>query len=841
LDDPRLSYSFTFPLAHGLHARPATQLAWVVGQLGAGLQLVNERTGACADCQSVLELVAAGVMHGDPCRIEALTDSDDAALPEVIRFIETELPHADDTADAVPVQSARAARVPQSLVAYITTSFSGTPLSGGVASGQLVSVAPAAAPAPANPGPTDPEIELKRFVAAVGSTAWELQQQIEAATSETARQVLAATFALMDDPKLITGIRDAIQAGASAPAAVISVLDSFSTRLAASDSAYLRERAADLRDIQRQWLERMGALGPTAFPVLTEPTVLACTALSASELLALDRANLAGLALGEVGATSHIAILARALGISAIAGIDIDRLPLEAGAPVILDGTRGLLLADDNAAVRAFYDRQQARAAARRACELSQAQEQARTADGIEIELAANVAALAECGPALELGAEGIGLLRTELLLAGCDRPPTEDEQFALYRAAVEALQGRRVIIRTLDVGGDKPLPWLPLPREENPFLGWRGARIYDAFPEIIDTQLRAICRASAHGPVQVMAPMIATVAESQAFRERIQATQQSLSEEGIEFDPALPIGIMLEVPAAALAVPQLAPYCDFFSLGTNDLAQYALAVDRGNARVAALCDWCEPGFLRLLKVAVDYARAAGRWIGMCGEMAGDVSLAPLLVGLGLDELSMTAARIPAIKAALAQLDSTECRALLARAIDCSTANEVRALLTAANSQSLPLLDESLIVLDSAADSKAAVLREASELLEDAGRVGFADDLEDALHAREATYSTGLGHGFAVPHCKAACVEAATLAVLRLRRAVDWGSLDGAPVDTVLALAMPEDGAAQHLRVFARLARKLMHDDFRAALRGASHSHEIMTLLSDELELTPEV
>jgi fructose-specific PTS system IIA-like component len=427
------------------------------------------------------------------------------------------------------------------------------------------------------------------------------------------------------------------------------------------------------------------------------------------------------------------------------------------------------------------------------------------------------------------------------MLYAAGDSPPAEEAQYAAYAAAIAAQQGQPVIIRTFDVGGDKPLAYLELPAETNPFLGYRGIRMYDQQPDLIDAQLRAVCRASALGPVKLMAPMVATVDEARRFHHRVIDVQLQLKAAGLPFDERMPIGVMLEVPAAALAVAQLAAVCDFFSIGSNDLSQYFFAADRGNPKVADLNNERHPAFLRLLKLAADEARLHNCWLGLCGEMARDPRNAPLLVGLGLDELSLAAPGIPALKAALAGLDSRECRTLLEQAVHCSSVAEVDALLDshAARQPAAPLLTVGLVEFDADCASKAEVLRALARLLYVAGRTDDPAGVEDALWAREEQFSTGLGHGLAIPHCKSAAVGANSLAVLRLRRPLAWGALDGSPVDCVVMLAMRENAEREHLAVFARLARKLMDEDFRAGLRAAADPAQVQSLLTRELGLVP--
>ena len=370
--------------------------------------------------------------------------------------------------------------------------------------------------------------------------------------------------------------------------------------------------------------------------------------LTPSELLALDRRRLRGLVLGEVGLTSHTAILARAFAIPTVA------LPAPAlkeiieGEELIVDGQRGLVCRESQPALKRYYrlETRKLRLQAARLADLRK--KPARTRDGLRVEIAANIGSSEELPGAWRNGAEAIGLFRTETLFLDRDAPPNEDEQFAAYRQAALSAKGRTVIVRTLDIGGDKPLPYLDLPREENPFLGVRAVRFYGEHKELIRCQLRAILRAARHGNVKIMVPMVSGLPEVRLVRRLLAEAGAELRERKIPYAKKIEIGIMVETPAAALSLDHLGGEADFFSVGSNDLLQYFLAVDRGNARLGDLYDPLHPAFLRLLFQAAGQARQAKRWLGICGEMAGNPEYLPLLVGLGFDELSMAAPAIPA-------------------------------------------------------------------------------------------------------------------------------------------------------------------------------------------------
>ncbi len=396
-----------------------------------------------------------------------------------------------------------------------------------------------------------------------------------------------------------------------------------------------------------------------------------------------------------------------------------------------------------------FYEREQRTLERQRELLADDPSAPAITRDGKTLEVAANASSADELRLAFENGADGIGLFRTEMSFLERERPPSEEEQFAIYAQAVELSAGRPVIIRTLDLGGDKAAQYLNFPSEDNPFLGYRGVRIYADHRELLQTQLRAILRASAHGRIQIMVPMISSLEEILQFKAEVATAKEHLHLQNIPFQPHIPIGIMVEVPSAAFILDQLCEEVDFFSIGTNDLAQYFLAVDRDNSRVAGLSNVLHPGFLRFLKRIVDEIHTAGKWVGMCGEMASEMHYLPLFLGLGLDEISLPAAKIPELKRAVPQLSTADCKSFLTQIVACREIGEIDRLL--ASAQPLPslqpLLTEELIQLDSDSRNKEEAMQELVDSFYIAGRTQDRQQLEEALWAREALYSTGLGFG----------------------------------------------------------------------------------------------
>jgi multiphosphoryl transfer protein len=824
-------------LVHGLHARPASWLAEQAGRYSARLTLLNERNDQRADLRSVLDLVAAAVLHGDSCVLEAAGEDALQACAELAEYISRRLPELD--VDLPEPVVAGSPHLPHLLRELGITHYSGQPASPGVARGCILRMGGLALPEQFEYSPAAAAAaEWQRLVEALAGTQAGTEARLGQAHSQLEQDILRACLALLRDDALQVALQTRVEAGHSAPLAVVEVIREYSDKLQASGSDYLRERVADLEDFGVQLLEHLGVSTASTAPRLTAPTILVAPNLSPRQLLDLNRDQLAGLVLTDAGVTAHAVILARGMGLPTLAAAHA-ALALPDGREALLDGARGLLIIKPDTSVERCYDREERYASQRSQRQAAAACRPAATADGWRIEVAANICTAEEAAQAVELGAEGVGLFRTEMLFSGRDSAPSEEEQYEIYCAALAALGGRTLILRTLDVGGDKPLPYLDAGREDNPFLGLRGLRLYPQCIDIFMAQLRAACRASDCGPLWLMAPMVSTLDEVRWLRAQVQAVQQQLTAEGWACNAAMPLGIMVEVPAVAAVMDQLCAELDFFSIGTNDLSQYFFAADRGNARVAGLAQLRHPAFLRLLYQIISATQAHGRWLGLCGEMARDPRNLPLLVGLGLSELSVNAPAIPEVKAALHRLDSTTCRELLARALACDSAGAVEALLTAQHAAAPPpLLTAELVELSCDCVSRGEVLHTLAQLVWAQGRCDNADGLEEALWAREATYATAVGHGLAVPHCKSEHATAGSIAVLKLQQPVAWEGADDGPVQVAIMLAMPAGDAGQrHLRVFARLARKLMDEGFRGEILASDDAVRLVEWMTQELEL----
>ncbi len=662
----------------GLHFGPAVQFVQLAASHQAEIQVRNLATGAGpANAKRFNQVLSLGAERGHAIEISAQGPDAQPAVDALLALAAAGFGELEAPAASQPIAAPAATRGRGRLVLH------GIAASPGVAVGTAVLLT-AAAPAVQRRHIDDPATEWARYQAAVQQARAELLALAERMAAELGPQqsrIFQAHAMLLADEDLAQRVQDAIDGEQiNAEAALCAVFGAEAERLHAMAGQRFQERAADLRDLTSRLLRALDGRAELVATQLPEQAIVVAEDLSPSQTASLDRSRIAGFCTAAGGRTAHSAILARSMGIPAVVGVGEGLLAqMHTGMALAIDGAAGaLILEPDRATVAAFAAQRQTELAARRAAYAS-AQTKARTADGQPVEVVANLATSAEASTALQAGAEGVGLLRTEFIFQERTDPPSEEEQYAVYRQVIEAMAGRPVVIRTLDIGGDKPAPYLQLPAEANPFLGWRAIRISLAMPPFFKVQLRAILRAALHGQALVMFPMIATVEEVMRAQTLLAEAAAELAALGIPHAATVPTGIMVEVPSAALIADQLAPLVDFFSIGTNDLTQYTFAMDRGNARVAGVGDPLHPAVLRQIRQVIDAAHAAGKWVGLCGELAGQPEAIPILLGLGLDEFSMSVASIPAAKALLARLHVPAARQLAQRALTLADAQAVKA------------------------------------------------------------------------------------------------------------------------------------------------------------------
>ena len=526
------------------------------------------------------------------------------------------------------------------------------------------------------------EEEIGKFAAAMAATLKQLdtirQKALEEMGPEEAA-IFEAHMQIAQDPSLSDGIKSLVESShTNVVAATAQTIETFANIFLGMEDAYMRERGADIKDIGDRLMRNMLGMNPRGLSHISGEVILVAQDLAPSDTASLDKNVVKGIVTAAGGPTSHAAIMARTLEIPAVMGVgDIESF-IDGDKAVVL-GTDGIVEINPSDADWAEYTNQ-AGAFQEELKRLRQsANLEATTTDGYYVELFGNIGKAKDAKNALTMGAQGIGLYRTEFLYMENDELPAEDVQFEEYKKVAQDMKGKPVIIRTMDIGGDKELKCLDLPSEMNPFLGYRAIRISLNRPDIFKVQLRALLRASAFGDIHIMYPMIASVEEVKQANAMLDECKEELTAEGKEFNKDIKVGIMIEVPAAAVISPILAKYVDFFSIGTNDLCQYTLAVDRMNEAIGSLYQPLHPGVLRLIKHVIDASHDQGKFTGMCGELASDPVATMILLGLGLDEFSMTASSIPLIKNILRSVSKAECEEVANKALTMDTAEEITA------------------------------------------------------------------------------------------------------------------------------------------------------------------
>ncbi len=671
----------------GLHARPAKVFVNTAKQFKCKIQL--QHGAKKVNAKSMISILTLGVESGGQIRIVVDGPDEDEALAVLKAAVEEglgdehppqnggvekkkEAAETQPTPESQPQAKPTASTEPEPISEEGIVR--GVPASGGIAIGALhqfrraeivVSDRPAVDPAQEKAG-------LQKAIEAAMTELKSLHAEVTKRIGPEEAAIFEAHQAILEDPDLFEGASERIDEGQNAGQAWQETVKVTAAQLAALQDELLSARAADIRDVGHKVLRILvgGGDDDTALP--SHPVILIAEDLAPSDTASLDTNRVLGFCTAIGGANAHTAILARALGLPAVVGAGAGIFTIENGTQAILNGDTGALtLEPDPETLAAAKDLQQEQQI-RREAELKVAKEPAITQDGHQVEVVANIGSVADAKQALGFGAEGVGLLRSEFLFLDRTDAPSEAEQFKVYRDIAVALDGHPVIIRTLDVGGDKPLPYVPMPAEENPFLGVRGVRLCLARPELLRTQLRAILRAAEFGRLRIMFPMVVNMAELSAARRMIDEIQKELD------TPKVEVGIMIEIPGAAVMADIFAKDVDFFSIGTNDLTQYTLAMDRGHPELSGQSDGLHPAVLRLIHKTAQAAHAAGKWVGVCGELGADPQAVPILVGLGVDELSVSIPAIPAVKAQIRSLSLSTARRLATEAMECASATEVR-------------------------------------------------------------------------------------------------------------------------------------------------------------------
>ncbi|MBL7637583.1 phosphoenolpyruvate--protein phosphotransferase [Atlantibacter hermannii] len=826
-------------LRDGIHARPAGHIERLCNSFQADVRWKNKRTGLEGSAKSALSIVATDTLFNDVCAI-TLEGGDASPAAAQLAALLKKLPDYETAPqEETPAPSGY---LPRSLRETRLSFIQGSRISGGVAIAKPVMIQSLTFEEllARNPGNSTGAAQEK-ITLIDGLEALKKEKQAALASKQgVEHDIIQAHISIITDAAFQRAIGSYIENGENNWSAIIRAALDFCAILNQSSSKYIKERSLDVLDITTQLLTTI--YGAQALPQnslnLTQPSIILADSLTPSKFLGINKQWLAGMVLSSTGKTSHTAILARSLGIPTLTDIDLATLALEPQRDIIIDGNPGILITAPDEQVLRYYRNEMAVQEKMQQQMLSTVHQPAATCDGHRVEIAANIASLAEAEAAFRNGAEGVGLFRTEMSFMDRETPPDYPELAELYTRVMACADGKPVIFRTFDIGGDKPVEYLRIGEEENPFLGFRAVRTYPHYRELFAMQLKAILTASAVGNAKIMIPMISHVDEVIWCREVLESVKQTMRAEGIPFDDAIALGVMLEVPSVIFAIPEIAEHADFFSVGSNDLTQYFFAADRGNSQVAAVYDNYAPSFLRAMRYAADEVHRAGKWIGICGELGASKDFLPLFTGMGFDELSMSGTAIPAVKHALRELDYARCQQLAQQIVALKSSAQVKAALQAPDvkpASKKPLLAQEFILCGLEASDKNEVIKMMTDNLWLHHRTANRDRLCDDIWAREDSFSTAVGYGFAIPHTKSDHIDYSTISMATLAQPITWGDQQ---VETVFMLTVSKSADPnEHMKYFSTLARKLMKEDFRNDIKHAENVTVLYNLMIQTLNI----
>jgi multiphosphoryl transfer protein len=673
----RLVLQLTVKNSLGLHARPAARFVQTAGKFPHENVLVSNLTtkNGPVNAKSINGVITLGVRQRHQIEVTASGPNARAALDAIQAL-------AQENFGDQEVFSAPKSIQPAAMIHQDASCLKGIPASNGIAIGAVVLYRPATPEIPQHQI-ENPTQEWERLLESLTQTRDEIEADHKSAANRTngnTAAIFEAHRMFLEDEALLSPTREMIfNDKHNAARAWQSAVDKVSASLRNLEDSYLQTRSKDVEDVGRQVLRHL--LGVNHIPLtMDKPGILIAADLTPAETSHFEPGTVLGICTAFGGPTSHTAILARELGIPAVVGLGEKILTLQHGQQIILDGEHGQIFLTPEPELIDRYSREaDAIQRAKNKAQLERAAP-AMTRDGKAIEIAANIGSVTGAQKAVQLGAEGVGLFRTEFLFLSRTSAPNEEEQVQAYRLTAQALNGRPLIIRTLDAGGDKSIPYLNLESETNPFLGWRAIRLCLSQPELFKTQLRAILRVASDFPVKIMFPMIATLEELRRAKTLLAEAGQDLAVRGETYAEKVETGIMVEIPSVAAMAEQFAREVDFFSIGTNDLTQYTFAVDRTNPLVASIADACHPAVLRQIRGVAEAAHSNGIWVGVCGELAGDPDAIPILLGLGVDELSMSAPSIATVKEVVRRWDVSQAKNLAEQALQLDSAQAVRML-----------------------------------------------------------------------------------------------------------------------------------------------------------------
>ena len=818
---------------NGIHARPASFLAEACQKFTSSIKIKRSINSELFNAKSAISVVSANILFNDEFQIEISGIDESQAYEELNNYLTGEWLLCDENKneqDDVDYNGYLPNIFKESKQKYIE----GKPIVAGIAISELKKLKDSSIGSDyfnkVNKGSIQDESD--KFNSARNVAVDELKAKLSQA-DDNERDLIKFQIQFISDEELKVKILCHIYDEYSALEAINKVVGFYVEKFRSSESKYIRQRDVDVIDIGYRLMSYIdNNITEIIKPVVESECILLCSSLTPSQFLSLDKKNIKGLIISNVGETSHTIILAKAYGIPTLIGVDESRFSAAVNTQVVLDTYLGVCVYELHERIQHYYDSELETYGKVEALNKQYTKDKTHTSDNRKVEIAANIINAEECELAFKNGAEAVGLFRTEMMYIDSDTCPAKEEIMSQVNDVLSHTKGRSIIVRTLDIGGDKPAKYIHFDKEANPFLGYRGIRIYQDNYTIFKDLIESLLLAESDDNIKIMVPMVSSLEEVIWFKEHIEEIKSELN-----VTKKVELGIMIEVPSIAFNLEACCKVVDFFSIGTNDLMQYFMAADRENNRVKYLYNKYNPAFVRFVNHIISTAKNNNTWIGVCGELASDPDFIKLLVGMGVDELSVGCSAVPRVKRLVANLNAKKCEELLEKAlkIDESDALSQLVMNTSCDDTAHEIIHcKNIHTGVNFIDKDNAIKFLVDNLyVNDLTKNKYA--LEEDIWNREKTYSTDIGFGFAIPHTKSNNIEKTSISICKLDIPVKWGEQE-VSIIIMLTIKNESDGSNEHMKIFSLLARKIMNSSFRASLSACDTSADIEALMKNNLE-----
>lgn len=820
---------------NGIHARPASFLAEFCQHFNSDIQIKRLDSYEFKNAKSAISIVGTNILYNDDFVVNVHGEDEDVASKNIEEYMNGEWLSCDDNNEQEAVNQ-DVNYLPEIFKATEQNYIKARSVVPGIAISSLERLKDSTLGKDYFLGIDKGSIqdEIGKFDKARSNAITELQSKL-ANSDDNERKLIKFQIQFISDEEIKSKVYCQIYNGYPALEAINKVVDFYIDQFRNSTSEYIRQRDVDAYDIGYRLMSYIDEkIVELIKPVVDHECILLCKTLTPGQFLSLDKSKIKGLIISNIGETSHTIILAKAYGIPTLINVD-DSLFFEAiNTQVVLDGYLGICVYQVKDRIQTYYDHELTTYAKVKEINDQYIHDITYTKDQQRVEVAANIINAEECEAAFRNGAESIGLLRTEMMYIDSDTCPPKEEILNQINDVLSHTNGKPIIVRTLDIGGDKPAKYIDFGEESNPFLGYRGVRIYKDNYNIFKELIESLLLAKSQDNIKIMVPMISCLEEVVWFKNEIEKFKNE-----IKVNNKIEIGIMVEVPSIAFMLESCCKIVDFFSIGTNDLMQYFMAADRENSKISYLYNRYNPAFIKFLNYIISTVKKNGKWVGVCGELASDPDFSKLLVGMGVDELSVGCSSVPRVKRHVANLQGDKCRELLNSVIPLETSDEISSVVgeTECGDSKHEIISKDNIHVGLDFIDKDSAIKYLVDNLYVNNLTKNKYSLEQDIWNREKTYSTDIGFGFAIPHTKSKNIEKTAISICKLSNPIKWGENE-VSIIIMLTIKDGENSAAnEHMKIFSLLARKIMNSDFRDSLSACKSNADIETLMKESLEM----